>query len=97
MLTKKEILKVIQAHTEEIEDYGVKRIGVFGSFARSSFHERSDIDLLVEFKKGKKAFDSYMELKFLLERIFRRKVDLVIKNALKPRIRQHILREVIYA
>ncbi len=97
MVTKKEIVESIRENRYEINMLGVKRIGVFGSFARSTQRQRSDIDVLVEFRQGRKAFDNYMELKFFLEDLFRRKVDLVIKDALKPRIRQSVLREVIYA
>ena len=77
--------------------YGVKRIGFFGSFARSEQKEMSDVDVLVEFEKGAKTFDNYMDLRFFLEDIFGRKVDLVILDALKPDIRDRILEEVKYA
>lgn len=97
MLTKKDIIATIRANTEEIRSYGVKRIGVFGSFSRSSQSSKSDVDVLVEFQEGRKVFDNYMELKFLLEKLFRRKVDLVIKDALKPRLKQIVLQEVSYA
>lgn len=97
MLKKTTILKIIRDHTEEIEACGVKRIGIFGSFAQSLQKQRSDIDVLVEFQKGKKVFDNYMDLKFMLEKLFHRKVDLVIKEALKPRIKQNVLKEVLYA
>ena len=53
--------------------------------------------ILVEFSRRNKTFDNYMELKFYLEKIFRRKVDLVIKEALKTRIRRKVLSEVEYA
>ncbi len=97
MLTKNDVTKTIQGNIGEIKKYGVKRIGIFGSFARAAQDNRSDIDILVEFEKGEKIFDNYMELKFYLERLLRRKVDLVIKDAVKPRIRQTVLREVAYA
>lgn len=97
MLTKNEIVRIIQSKTNELKAYGVKRIGIFGSFVTSSSKKKSDIDILVEFEEGKKVFDNYMELKFFLEKIFHRKVDLVIKDALKPRIKQYILKEVAYA
>ncbi|MDP2912305.1 MAG: nucleotidyltransferase family protein [Candidatus Omnitrophota bacterium] len=97
MLTKNDVTKTIQANIEEIKKYGVKRIGIFGSFARATQNNKSDIDILVEFEKGEKIFDNYMELKFYLERLLRRKVDLVIKDAIKPRIKQTVLREVAYA
>ncbi len=97
MLTKNDVTKTIQSNIEEIKKYGVKKIGIFGSFARATQNNKSDIDILVEFEKGEKIFDNYMELKFYLERLLRRKVDLVIKDAVKPRIKQAVLREVAYA
>ncbi len=97
MLTKNNILKTIQLHADQIKGYGVKRVGIFGSFTGSSQSPQSDIDVLVEFNRKNKTFDNYMELKFYLEKIFRRKVDLVIKEALKTRIRRKVLSEVEYA
>jgi predicted nucleotidyltransferase len=97
MFTKKEAVNIIQGNTEMIKAYGVKKIGIFGSFAKRTQHNKSDIDILVEFRDGQKIFDNYIELKFLLERLFRRKVDLVIKDALRPRIKPYINKEVEYA
>jgi hypothetical protein len=97
MLNKKIIMKSIQDNLDEVKGYGIRRIGVFGSFVRSSQNEKSDIDVLVEFYPGKKSFDNYMELKFFLEKLLHRKVDLVIKDAIKPRIKPYILNEVLYA
>jgi predicted nucleotidyltransferase len=97
MLTKKAIVKTLQGNIEEIQTYGVKRIGIFGSFIKSAQSKKRDIDILVEFRKGEKIFDNYMELKFYLERLFHRKVDLVIKDALKPRLKKNVLKEVAYA
>lgn len=97
MLTKNDVTRAIQDNIEEIKRYGVKKIGIFGSFARSGQNNKSDVDILVEFEKGEKIFDNYIELKFYLERLLHRKVDLVIKDAVKPRIRPIVLREVSYA
>ncbi len=97
MLTGKIITEIIENKAKKVAAYGVKKIGIFGSFAKSSQNNKSDIDILVEFQKGKKMFDNYMDLKFYLERLFHQKVDLVIKEALKPRIKQLILKEVTYA
>ena len=97
MLAKKEILKNILAEREHIRKYGVKRIGLFGSFIRSEQKETSDVDILVEFEKGTKTFDNYMELKFFLEKLLDCKVDLVIADALKPQIKPHVMREIEYA
>ena len=97
MSSKDRILNTIQQHSDEIKIYGVKKVGLFGSFARSNQTHGSDIDILVEFERGGKTFDNYMGLKFLLEKLFHRKVDLVIKDALKSRIKNHVLSEVKYA
>jgi len=97
MLTKNDIVKTIRENMEEIKGYGIRKIGIFGSAVTGSSTERSDIDILVEFQKDKKAFDNYMELKFFLEHLFNRKVDLVIKDALKSRIKDNVLKEVSYA
>ena len=97
MLTKQKIAKIILDNTKIIKTYGVKRIGIFGSFLKHAENKKSDIDILVEFQKGKKLFDNYIELKFYLEKLFHRKVDLVIKEALKPEIEPYVIREVEYA
>ena len=79
------------------KNFHIENIGVFGSFVRNSQTIKSDIDILVEFEKGHKDFFNYMRLKYYLEELFERKVDLVIKEAVKPEIREKILHEVIYA
>jgi len=70
---------------------------LFGSFIRNEQKIESDVDILVEFEKGKKTFDNYMELKFFLEKLLKCKVDLVVSSALKPRIKPYIMKEVKYA
>jgi len=97
MLSKEEILDIIVSHKDEIREYGVKNIGIFGSFARNTYQKNSDIDTLVEFRKGSKTFDNYMELKFYLERILGRDVDLVIKGVVKKELKPYILKEIEYA
>lgn len=57
----------------------------------------NDIDILVEFEKGKVTFDNYMDLKFFLEDLFKCKVDLVMHDALKPDLKPYILGSVKYA
>ncbi|MEW6110193.1 MAG: nucleotidyltransferase family protein [Nitrospirota bacterium] len=79
------------------EKYHVRKIGIFGSFARGEEKEGRDIDILVEFEGGRKTFDNYMDLKFFLEDLLNRKVDLVTVEALRPQLKDDILREVVYA
>ncbi len=90
-----EILKVIEVNREKIKSFGVRRLGLFGSAARGEATESSDLDFLVELEI--KTFDNYMELKEFLEELFDCKVDLVMVGALKPRLREPILKETIYA
>ena len=92
------VVEMLRKNEETIKKrYGVKRIGIFGSFARGEESEGSDIDILVEFDEGQKTFDNYMDLKYFLQDLFGRDVDLVTAQALKPQLKEDILHEVIYA
>lgn len=92
-----EILRTIARHKDAIRAFGARRLGLFGSQARGDASADSDLDFLVEFEPGAKSFDSYMGLKEFLEDLFGRKVDLVVAEGLKPRLRDGILRETVYA
>ena len=76
--------------------YGVLRIGLFGSFVRDEARDESDIDVLVAFRDGEETFENYMDLKFHLEDLFGRRVDLVIEASIKPLLRPYILSEAVY-
>jgi predicted nucleotidyltransferase len=90
------VLDVIRERQPEIADrFTVRRIGVFGSFARGTAGPESDVDILVEFHEP--TFDNYMDLKFYLEDILNHQVDLVIHDAVKPRLKRIIEQEVEYA
>ncbi len=102
MLTSDEILEKIQENMNEIRRFGVKKIGLFGSYVKDEQRTESDIDILVEFKKDQKTFDHYMDLKFFLEDLFKLnlfnlKVDLVISEAIQPDLKPYILDSVKYA
>jgi predicted nucleotidyltransferase len=93
---KADILRVIREKQPELTDrFTVRRIGVFGSFARDSASAGSDVDILVEL--GEPTFDHYMDLKFYLEEVLNRSVDLVMAETIKPRLRPIIGKEVVYA
>ena len=95
VITKEELLAVIAEHRQQLRQLGVKRVGVFGSFARGQPTAQSDVDILVELDEP--TFDHYMDLKFHLEDILKRPVDLVLTETVKPRLKPIIEREVIYA
>lgn len=88
-------LQLLQRSAPEIRKFGVQSIGLFGSFIRGEISPESDVDVLVEFVRP--SFDNYMELKFFLEELFGREVDLVLANSLKTPIKPKIMREVLYA
>jgi predicted nucleotidyltransferase len=93
-----DVVTTLKSNLEVIrQKFGVKRIGIFGSFARGEEREDSDLDVLVVFEEGQKTFDNYMDLKFYLEDLFGRKVDLVTEKALKPQLKDIILKDVVYA
>jgi len=94
-MTRDDILKKLEEDPEIIRGFGVSRLGVFGSFARGVQTETSDMDHLVEFERP--TFKNYFGLKFFLERLFDCEVDLVFHDTIKPRIRDTILEETVYA
>ncbi|MFP4461228.1 MAG: nucleotidyltransferase family protein [Thermotogota bacterium] len=91
------ILEFLKKNTQEFNKFGVKKIGLFGSFASRRNTNNSDIDILVEFKTGEKTFDNYMDLKFFLEDRLKRKVDLVIEKNIKTELKEEILSTAKYA
>ena len=94
---KQDIFRIISDNQARLKTLGVRRLGLFGSFARGEQQSASDIDLLVEFAPGKKTFDAFMKLSFLLEEILEHSVELVTVESLSPYIAPHILKEVEYA
>jgi predicted nucleotidyltransferase len=78
------------------ETYHVTEIAIFGSCARNEQRKRSDADILVEFEKGHKDFFNYMRLKYYLEGLLQKKVDLVMKGAIKRQLKTSILAEAQY-
>jgi uncharacterized protein len=96
MMTIDIIKKIIRENQSHIEEkYFVKKIGIFGSYARGEQKPGSDIDLLVEFSKPIDFFE-FLMLEDLLSNALNKKVDLVSVKALKPRIGNYIMEEVQY-
>lgn len=87
--------KIAAVRQELVERYTVRTIGVFGSVARGEARPDSDVDIVVEFDEP--TFDHYFDLKFHLEDLLERTVDLVIADTIKPRLKPNIERDTIYA
>lgn len=94
-MVRDDILRKIGANQQRLRELGVRELVLFGSFARGDENASSDIDFVVDLTQ--KTFDRYMDLKELLEMVLGRRVDLVLKSALKPRLRESILREAVRA
>lgn len=94
--TKQEVLTLLDRHKTELQDSGVARLGLFGSFVRNEQRPGSDVDLLIEFAPGRKNFDNLIRVGDYLESLFSRRVELVTPEALSPYLRPHIAKEVEY-
>jgi hypothetical protein len=91
-LTDKEIIKILRKQTDILRKYGVKKIGLFGSYVRGEQKEGSDIDFLVEFEEP--SFDNFMDLAFYLEELFHKKIELITSGSLSPYIQPYVEKEV---
>jgi len=96
----KQTLRIIQKQIRPklpalAHDYKVKQLGIFGSVARKEDRAKSDVDILVDFSRSPGFFD-FIRLEEYLSHLVGRKVDLVTKNAIKPVIRDEVLKEVVY-
>jgi len=88
-------IKVLRQLLPDLQlSFGVRSLGIFGSYVRGQQSRKSDIDILVDFDRDPTLF-SFIRLENRLSSELGLKVDLVMKDALKPTIGRHILREVI--
>ena len=95
MRTRDEVLQLLARNRDRIRSLGVRSLALFGSAVRNEATLESDLDFLVEFDR--KTFDNYMDLKFFLEELLDHPVDLVLRDAVKPRLREPILSEAVHA
>ena len=89
-LSKEIILQTLETLKTQLESFGVKKLTLFGSYARDEQQEHSDIDFLVTFTQNRGNFDDFIKLKHLLEDTFNTNIDLLeeefVKEELKPYI-----------
>ncbi len=94
ILSKAFIKQTLVDNRKTLRKYGVKRIGLFGSYARGTATAASDIDFLVELERL--TFQDYMGLALFLEDLFQKDVDLLTPTSIKPGIKPYIEREIEY-
>jgi hypothetical protein len=96
MITVEEIVNILKKELPIIKDkYGVKTIGIFGSYVREEQDENSDLDLLIQFEKPIGLFKFIALEDYLTEKVGI-KVELVTEDALKPLIKPQVMKEVVY-
>jgi len=96
MKSSKSMEKILKEHRHElVKKYRVSEIGIFGSYATGEQHKKSDVDILIGFEELPDLY-TLCELERYLEKLLKRKVDLVEKSGLRPRLRERILNQVVY-
>jgi len=97
MMTKIQILEILKKNRSEFDTYGVRKIGLFGSYSRDEQTAESDIDIYVEFEPNQQTYDNLMGLYDLLERLVPdKKIEVVTKNGMSPYIGPAVLDDVEY-
>jgi predicted nucleotidyltransferase len=94
-MRRDDIVQMLREHRAELKELGIRRIGLFGSYARDMARPESDIDLLVEIE-GVCGLIRFSQLRRHLEQLLQRPVDLATIRALHPALKESILREVLY-
>ncbi len=95
MQSKGEILNMLKGLLPEIQErYHVRSLALFGSFARDESGVESDVDVLVDFKKGASLFD-LTGLGCFLEDALQKKVDVVSRKALRKEISESVYHDAI--
>jgi uncharacterized protein len=97
MTTKNHILTIIEQNKPKLLKFGVRNIGLFGSYLFDKQTSNSDIDLLIDFEPEKENFDNYMAVYDIIENLFKKeKVEIVTKNGLSKYIGPKILSNIVY-
>ncbi|MBX9702629.1 MAG: nucleotidyltransferase family protein [Silvanigrellaceae bacterium] len=93
-MIKNKVVRLLKDHIKEIREFKIQRISIFGSVARDQETPQSDIDILIKFECPT-SFDLYMDLKFFLEDLLDRKVDLVTEDAVRSELKEYIEKDLI--
>lgn len=95
MANRAEILTALRANSSQLHALGVRRLALFGSFARDEARHDSDVDLLVELDR--RTFDRYMDVKLYLEDLLQRRVDLVPWDRVRAELRASVFADLVHA
>jgi len=99
-MDREDIIELLKKNKNELKKFGVKKMGIFGSLSRDEGREDSDVDIFVEFEKGKATFKNFAGLIDYLENLFGRPIDILtpagIESIRIKDIKEHIKREIVY-
>ena len=99
-MKRDDILRTLKNNMDELKRFGVKRIGIFGSFARNEAGEESDVDIIVEFEEERGGFEDFGGLVEFLEKLFKREVDILTPVGIETirirSVKERIKKEVLY-
>lgn len=95
-MKRAEVLAIVAAHREQLQNMGVKSLQLFGSVARDEARCDSDVDFLVEFDRPVGLFE-FIEVRLYLEDILGCSVDMGTLKALREHLREPVLKDVIHA
>ncbi len=90
-LRAEDVLTALAGEVGALKAFGVRRLSLFGSTVRGEARPESDLDFLVDFDR--KTFRNYMGLADFLEKLLGHKVDLVIRETIRPLVRERVLAE----
>ncbi len=90
------VTQILTAQKRQLQIFGLRRIGIFGSLARGQEQESSDIDLLLDFEPSQKTYKNFFAGISFLEQLFNRPVDAVTPQALSPYLKPHIDKDITY-
>jgi hypothetical protein len=88
-MNRDEVIRLVREHEKELRVFGFSALSIFGSVARDEAHEDSDLDFLVDFPDAP-TLEQFMGLKFALEQLLGRSVDLLDRKGLKPHWKEAI-------
>lgn len=95
-VNKSHIVQCLQQSRYLLLGYGIRQIGLFGSYVRNEQRPDSDIDFLIEFEPEYKTYNNFIAVAEILESLFDHSVEVVTPESLSPYIRPYIMREIEY-
>ena len=98
MYNRAEILDFLKANKDSLKSkYRIKKIGIFGSYARNEQTEKSDMDIILDWEEDlDDIYGTKYDLREYLKSVFKKEVDICTERAIKPIFKPYILKDAIY-